>query len=248
MTADAKIFLAASQEDELKADETLLAPLRAKLEALDLEDKCGDEIQKLIRSEEDMGRFLVARHNNLHQALIMAKATVRWRATIQPSSLTIANDFPNAYAQGVWRFAGTTKKGWTVLHVTACHWNSFAYSVDEYIKMVAYHVERTSTKNFLIFDMKNMGYLVDMRKLRQLAHILSDYYPERLGCACFVNCDWVFDKFFHIAIRWVDPRTQTKCIDFRDNGAEFLLQHIDSDQLTTELGGSRQEPWPLESY
>ncbi|CAB9518972.1 CRAL TRIO domain protein [Seminavis robusta] len=232
-------------EDDMEADESLLGPFREKLKALPPVDYDAEEITALAGSDADMARFLIARNNNLEKAFAMAKGTLAWRSRFHPAALTV-QDFATAHGQDVWRFAGTTKNGWNVLHVTAAHWKSFSYGVDEYVKMVSYHVERSTTKNFIIFDMYRMAYFIDMRKLRALAYILADYYPERLGCAVFVNCDWIFDKFFNIAIRWVDQRTANKCIDFRDNGAEFLLQHIDADQVTTKYGGTRQEPWPLE--
>lgn len=237
------------QDDELKADETLLPPFREKVEAIS-KDYSAD-----VLSDDDIRRFLVARDNHLKKATAMAQAVLEWRSKFQPQSIT-PKDFETAHSQGVWRFAGTTKDGCGILHVTAKNWSSFAYSVEEYIQLVAFHVEqalvRNSTTNnggnqlFIIFDMAQMGYLTDMRKLRQLARILNDYYPERLGHAVFVNCDWVFDKLFHIAIRWVDKRTQSKCIDFRHNGADYLLQYVEADQLTKDLGGTREEEWPLE--
>ena len=247
-----------SSSDDIKADPALFEPFRQRLKSLIDPDANPKEYQKydttevthFMESEDDMGRFLIARNNDLYKAVAMSSEALKWRSKFQPSQST-PSDFPTAHSQGVWRFAGRAHNGWGILHVTAKHWSSFAYSVDEYIKMVAYHMEQSlrrngNQKNFLIFDMTSMGYLVDMRKLRQLAKVLNDYYPERLGAAVFVNCDWVFDKLFHICIKWVDKRTQEKVVDYRTNGADFLKQHIDEDQLTQNLGGIREEEWPME--
>ena len=254
-TTNSSVFNTA---DDLKADPKLLDPFRERLNALLHQETNPKEYQKydatevntLADSDDDMGRFLVARHNDLDKAVAMASAALQWRSKFKPSQLTPA-DFPTGHSQAVWRFAGTTKNGWGILHITAKNWSSWAYSVDEYIKMVAYHMEQNlarngNQKNFLILDMTSMGYLTDMRKLRQLAKVLNDYYPERLGAGIFVNCDWVFDKLFNICIKWVDKRTQEKLIDFRSNGAEFLREHVDADQLTKDLGGTREEQWPME--
>jgi len=107
--------------------------------------------------------------------------------------------------------------------------------------MVAYHLEASQSRNpggksFVILDMKRMGYFSDMPKIRGLARIFNDYYPERLGRAVFIHCDWVFDKLFRFGIQWVDKRTKEKCIDFRDNGAECLLQFIDADAADNRSG------------
>lgn len=239
--------------DDLKADEALLAPFREKLETLKSDVKKYDvaEVEALAASHDDMGRFLIARNNDLDKAFSMAQAALQWRSKFKPKDITV-KDFPTAHAQGVWRLAGRTKDGCGIIHITAANWSSFAYSVDEYVKMVAFHIEQSlaqnpeGSKTFLILDMRNMGYFTDMRKLRSLARILSDYYPERLSMSVFVNCDWVFDKLCHICVRWVDKRTAEKTIDFRDNASELLLQHIDAHQLTKDLGGTREEEWPMQ--
>jgi len=238
--------------DDLKADKTLLPLFREKLEALTKGNTTFDltEVETLASSDEAIGRYLIARNNNLGKSFTMAKATLKWRSKFKPCEIVV-KDFPTAQAQGVIRLAGRTKDGCGILHTTAANWSSFAYSVDEYVRFVSFHIELCLAQNpggkfFLIFDMKNMGYLTDMRKLRFLVRLLTIYFPEQLSKAVFVNCDWVFDKLFSICIRWVDKRNQERCIDFRDNAADFLLQHIDADQLTMDLGGTREEEWPLQ--
>lgn len=239
--------------DDLKVDETLLPLFRKKLEALKADDTNFDlaEVEALASSDEDLGRFLIARNNNLGKAYAMARATLRWRSNYKPREIVV-KDFPTAQAQGVYRLAGTTKDGCSILHVTAANWSSFAYSVDEYVKFLSFHIELSLAQNpqkgkiFFIVDQKKMRYLSDMRKLRFLTRAFSVYYPERLSKIVFVNCNWVFDKLFDFCVRWVDKRTRDRCVDFRDNAAEFLLQHIDADQLTKDLGGTREEEWPVE--
>ena len=262
--------------DDIVADDSLLDEFRSKLLELKQEPKSTDdaereddanaqggavlydntEIDNMIKDDNNLRRLLIARCNNLEKSLTMAKGIIQWRTKIQPHKLTV-QDFPIAHAQGVYRFAGYAKNGWGIIKVIARNWSSYAYSVDEYCKMVAYYMEHNlarcrnnangdTAKNFLIFDMKHMSYMSDFRKLRVLAKLTNDYYPERLGIAVIVNCDYVFDMIFNIMVRWVDKRTSNKAIDFRTNGSEFLREHVDLDQLTTDLGGTRDEEWPLE--
>ena len=256
--------------DVVVADESLLDELRTKILALKIvgtDDKNDSEdinyeVDHMLSGDDDddnsttnsnLRRLLIARQNDIKKAYEMGKSIIMWRAKMKPHLLSI-KDFPTAHAQGVWRFAGYAKNGWGIIKIIAKNWSSFSYSVDEYCKMVAYYMEHninrcknsTEKKNFLIFDMKHMSYLSDIRKLRVLAKLTNDYYPERLGIAVIVNCDWVFDKLFNIMIKWVDVRTSKKAIDFRTNGSEFLLQHVDQDQFTVDLGGTRDAEWPLE--
>jgi len=237
---------------DVKADETLLPLFRKKLEVLKCDKKSNlAELEALASSDEDLSRFLIARNNDLGKAYAMARGTIRYRSKFKPREIVV-KDFPKAQAQGLYRLAGTTKDGCGILHATVANWDSFAYSVDEFVKFLTFHVELSLARNpqggkiFFIFDVKKMGYVSDMRKLRFLARAFSVYYPERLSKAVFVNCDWAFDKLFNLCIRYLDKRTREKCVDFRDNAAEFLLQHIDADQLTEDLGGTREEEWPVE--
>lgn len=257
-------------DDVVVADESLLDELRAKILALRREgtdDTTKDdedinyEVDYMLSGDDNdddgksnLCRLLLARSNNVEKAYEMGKSIIIWRSKMKPHQLSI-QDFPTAHSQGVWRFAGYAKNGWGIIKIIAKNWSSFSYSVEEYCKMVTYYMEQNirrcknsapEKKNFLIFDMKHMNYFSDIRKLRVLTKLTNDYYPERLGVAVIVNCDYVFDKLFHLMIKWVDTRTSKKAIDFRTNGSEYLLQHVDSDQLTIDLGGTRETEWPLE--
>lgn len=259
---------------DFEANESFMVHLREGLEAL-VEESTEDEkkkqmydpqeIKAMISNEDTLKRYLISRSNNWNKALAMLKNTIQWRTQHKPATLT-PKDFPIAHPQGVWRMSGYAKDGSPILLVKAANWRSFDYGVEEYISMVSFHVEQALTRAYqrqkeqkgsqdnlkdevqliLIFDMRNMSYMSDIRKLRALVQIVTSHYPERLRKAVCVNCDWIFDKLFHMMVQWVDQRTANKCVDFRDNGAEHLLEHIDADQLFVGYGGSREEEWPLE--
>jgi hypothetical protein len=239
-------------EDGLKADESLVAPLIERL--LQVEDKDDEEERRALCEDQDgLKRFLVARQNHFDKALTMAANTTQWRAKVKPQCLTVA-DFPIANAQGTWRFAGYAKNGWPIILVRARLWDPAKYSLDEYVKMVAFYLdtnvkrmnpEDNASKNFLIFDMQGLSYLkTDMSKLRQLAKLTSEYYPERLGFAVVLHADWVFQATWKIMRGWVDARTAAKARVFSTDFFPFLQEHIGAENLSEDLGGTRTD-WPL---
>jgi hypothetical protein len=174
--------------DDLKADDSLLEPFRERL--LKLVDEIGEkEVRRLCDDDYALRRLLLARLNNLDKAYCMAVDILRWRTQIKPSELTIS-DFATANSQACWMFAGYAKNNWPVILIRANRWDPTKYTVDEYVKMVAFFLDRNEkrmnpadpeAKNYIVFDMKGMSYLKsDLRKLRQFVKQTADSFPERL--------------------------------------------------------------------
>jgi hypothetical protein len=246
--------------ESIKPDESLLEPLREKLLKFKDEKQTADEKYVALDeaeledflSTDHLNRFLVARSNNFDKAYQMTKDAYVWRCKYHPTKLTVANDFAKANAQGVWRFMGYAKNGWPILLVRAAVWDPSTYSLDEYIRMVAYYMEgniqrMTDPKNhqhFLLFDMKGMSYFKsDMRKLLALAKMTADYFPERLGVGVAINVDMLTMACWSIMSRILDKRTKDKAFFFRKNYQDFLDEHIGLENITEDLGGTRKEDW-----
>eukprot|EP00527_Entomoneis_sp_CCMP2396_P004287 CAMPEP_0198140684 /NCGR_PEP_ID=MMETSP1443-20131203/3813_1 /TAXON_ID=186043 /ORGANISM="Entomoneis sp., Strain CCMP2396" /LENGTH=312 /DNA_ID=CAMNT_0043803197 /DNA_START=126 /DNA_END=1064 /DNA_ORIENTATION=+ len=252
--------------NKLKADDSLLEPLKEKLRNLKKENANvninKEEVDKLVEDDHALRRLLVARTNKVEKAYKMAVETLRWRSELRPAKLRFA-DFPIAGSQGVWRFAGFAKNGWPVILVKAKLWDPFKYSIAEYVNMVAFFLEANEKRmgscssttnnnssnpdfrNYLIFDMNGMSYLKsDMLKLRQLAKLLADHYPERLGYALVVNADWVFWAMWKLLAPLVDNRTRAKAFIFRADYKDFLEKHIGLENVGEALGGTRADEWP----
>ena len=85
----------------------------------------------------------------------------------------------------------------------------------------------------------------DLGKLRRLANLTANYYPERLGLAVVLHADWVFQATWKIVRTWVDARTAAKARIFGTDFAEFLEEHIGEANLSADLGGSMEADWPL---
>ncbi len=105
-------------------------------------------------------------------------------------------------------------------------------------RQLGQHVESFA----MVYDLH--GCKLDMRKVlpifRQSLYIDNNYYPERLGQMFLVNPPGVFPVLWNLVKPWLDPVTKTKILVIKrgPETATTLLQHIDSDQLPSEYGGS----------
>jgi hypothetical protein len=88
------------------------------------------------------------------------------------------------------------------------------------------------------------GCKMDIRKIiplfKQTIYIDNNYYPERLGQMFLINPPGIFPALWSLVKPWLDSVTKRKILVIK-KGPETsttLLQHIDSDQLPQEYGGS----------
>jgi hypothetical protein len=237
--------------DDLKADDSLLEPFRERLMKL-VDDIGEEEVRRLCDDDHALRRLLLARVNNLDKAYSMGVDILRWRTQIKPSELTVS-DFITANSQAVWIFAGYAKNNWPIILIKANRWDPAKYSVDEYVKMVTFFLERNEkrmnpddpkAKNYIIFDMKGLSYLKsDIRKLRQLTLLTSYYFPERLGYGIVCNADTITYWIWKMLSPLIDKRTKSKAKFFRSDFHEFLDQHIGLEHIGEHLGGTRAD-WP----
>ncbi len=100
------------------------------------------------------------------------------------------------------------------------------------------HVEKFAA----IYDLNGLG--LDIRKvlhlLKQCLYIDNNYYPERQGQTFIINPPMIFPAIWYIVRPWLDPAIQANFFIIRKGPetATTLLQHIDSDQLPSEYGGT----------
>jgi hypothetical protein len=197
--------------EDLKADDSLLVPFRERL--LKLVDEIGEtEVRRICDDDYALRRLLLARLNNIDKAYSMAVDVLRWRSQIKPSELKVS-DFATANSQACWHFAGYAKNNWPIILIKANCWDPTKYSLDEYVKMVAFFLERNEkrmnpadpeAKNCVVMDMKGMSYLkLCFRKIRQLVKLIAAYFPERLGNCVVCNADtvtcWIYSFRFVIS-------------------------------------------------
>ncbi|CAF0846321.1 unnamed protein product [Adineta steineri] len=105
-------------------------------------------------------------------------------------------------------------------------------------RQIGKHIESFA----LLHDLN--GCKVEMRKVlplfKQSINIDDTYYPERLAQMFLVNPPAIFPILWNLVKHWLDPVTKTKIVVVKKGSdiSTILLQHIDSDQLPCEYGGS----------
>jgi hypothetical protein len=119
------------------------------------------------------------------------------------------------------------------------YWQEFnCWRARERSRQVGKHIETFA----LIYDLS--GLTLKARKalplLKKCFYIDDNYYPERLGQMFVVNPPRIFPILWNIVKHWLDQVTQRKIFIIRKGPetATTLLEHIDSDQLPLEYGGT----------
>ncbi|CAF1199085.1 unnamed protein product [Adineta ricciae] len=122
-----------------------------------------------------------------------------------------------------------------------CHIYWFEYScrlAREHSRHLGQHVESIAG----IYDLHGMK--MDVRKLlntcKQCLYIDDNYYPERLGQLFVVNPPAVFPALWNLVKHFIDPVTKRKIMILKKGNETTtnLLQHVDSNQLPSEYGGT----------
>jgi len=212
--------------------------------------------------DDAIERYLTARNDDMRQALDLAKTAEEWRADIQPWTITPA-DIPVAIRSGCWRFAGFALDGRPILLVKVSLWRPRDYTLDEYVRYIAYmqenniariHVDPATgtpraTKGIVMFDMGGFSvFQNDLRMIQKLIQINQTCYCERLSLAVVFNAPRAFVGLWGIIKAWIDQRTAQKvhlfaASDF-DKAAAFLGKIISPQVLMAEYGGERRRDWP----
>jgi len=239
--------------EDLKADESKVAPLKEKLLELMAKEKLDEsEVRPVCEDEIFLRRCLIASLNDEKKAFKMGATGLRWRSAVKPSKITL-DDFPTAASQHLYELACHAKNGWPVVFGKAKNWNPWRYSTLEYVKMTAFIVETCEkamdpedpyARIYVILDMSRMSkFNADLRKIAQLANIACVYYPERImGVA--VNADLLTMTLWKFLSPLLDKRTRDRVSIFRSNFGEFLEENVGMENVGPSLGGSRLEEWP----
>ena len=93
--------------------------------------------------------------------------------------------------------------------------------------------------------MKGMSYRSDLTKQNQLIKLANDYYPEQLGIAIVVNAGALFKGLWKVIRPWMDKDTAAKVEVFKKDYVPFLEEHVGLENITHDLGGTREDDWPV---
>jgi hypothetical protein len=212
----------------------------------------------------ELHRYLRARKWNVQHTIKSILEMIQWRID-NHADLILENETVSLRTDLLRRMTPNTNHGYTKAHrplyidksglmqvdkilnqftseeLIECHiyWLEFYCQLArERSRQMGKHVESFA----MICDLN--GCKMDIRKLiplfKQFAYIDNNYYPERLGQMFIVNPPGIFPAFWSLVKPWLDPVTKRKILVIK-KGPETsttLLQHIDSDQLPQEYGGS----------
>lgn len=74
--------------------------------------------------------------------------------------------------------------------------------------------------------------------------ILTNHYPERLGCGLITNTPWTFSLFWKVIYPFLDDVTRKKIHFIKKK--EEILEHIGKEQLEVDYGGDVDKAYIFE--
>ncbi|KAJ2850659.1 phosphatidylinositol transfer protein csr1 [Coemansia brasiliensis] len=91
----------------------------------------------------------------------------------------------------------------------------------------------------IVFDMTDFTREnIDLKLVRTLITLLTNYYPETLGMLLLYVNSFLFSSLWTLISPFIDPVVKSKIVMAKS--PSDLALFIDSSQLITELGGSKQ--------
>ncbi|KAL6077836.1 CRAL-TRIO domain-containing protein [Balamuthia mandrillaris] len=188
--------------------------------ALDEQQKAAlEEMRKQFPEEEDsvLYRFLKARRFQPSDASKMLSVCLEWRKEmkveeIDPKTLKKELAFRRIY------FHKRSKSGRICCVMQPGRHNPKTSDRDLALRMIIYFLETACSmlqeptdKFAVVADLSGVGYSnVDMPLSKEVLRILSDYYPERLGEAYFVNSPFIFKSIWNVLKVFLDEETRSK--------------------------------------
>ncbi|KAG5612572.1 hypothetical protein H5410_023853 [Solanum commersonii] len=196
------------EEEQNKIDEMrkLIGPLSGKL--------------ALYCSDASISRYLAAQSWNVKKAAKMLKASLKWRLDFKPEEILWDDVASEAETGKIYRSNYKDKHGRPVLVMRPRCQNT--KSVEGQMKYLVYCMENAVVN--LPEDQEQMIWLVDfhgyalsnfsIKVTKETAHILQDYYPERLGITILYDAPKIFEPFWKIILTIRDFQTPDKRISF----------------------------------
>ncbi|KAL6009714.1 hypothetical protein ACLOJK_000143 [Asimina triloba] len=225
------------------------------------------EVQKLLGplnekfptfcSDASVSRYLRARNWNPKKASKMLKDTLTWRLECKPEKIQWEDIAKEAETGKIYRANYVDKHGRTVLVMRPGFQNST--SGKGQIKYLVYCLENAIFN--LGKDQEQMVWLINFERWNSssisvkvacdTAHILQDYYPERLGLAILYNPPKIFESFWKIIKPFLDSKTYKKGSFVYSNNADSqktMEDLFERDKLETAFGGQNSIGFDYKAY
>uniref|UniRef100_A0A7S1KQY5 CRAL-TRIO domain-containing protein n=1 Tax=Percolomonas cosmopolitus TaxID=63605 RepID=A0A7S1KQY5_9EUKA len=238
--------LTAHLRHELSPDQCeILNEFIKEIDSLDLTRK-----QRKFCTEDCLIRYLRAREFVLAKSLKMLKETLEWRESfrpdeIDPKDLTLQAESGKSYVDTTF-----SKKGNALVFFTPSRENSTDWTKN--VKLTVFCLEQAISQmkskgvDKLILFMDFSGYsrknAPPFHVSREVLHILSNHYPERLQHAFMVNTPMIFNLFWNLISPFLHHVTREKIQFVRKRDFHVLQEYVDADSLQKRFGGNREEP------
>ncbi|XP_020107977.1 random slug protein 5-like isoform X1 [Ananas comosus] len=239
----------------------------AKATSLEEQQAKINEVRKLIGSLADripnfcsdacISRYLRARNWSAEKASKMLKETVKWRLEYKPESIRWDDISHEAETGKIYRADYVDKYGRAVLVMRPGFQNTT--STEGQIKYLVYCMENAILS--LTADQEQMVWLIDfqgwtmasvsVKVTRETAHVLQDYYPERLGLGILYNPPRIFESFWKIVKPFLDHKTykKVKFVYSDDTESQKIMTDLfDVDKLESAFGGRNPCVFDFDKY
>lgn len=233
------------EEQQTKVNEVrkILGPLADKLPTL-----CSDA---------SIVRYLKARNWNTKKAAKMLKETLKWRLVYKPEKIRWEDIAGEAETGKLYRANYFDKHGRTVLVMRPGFQNTTA--TEGQIKYLVYCMENAIANSnpgqeqmvwLIDFQGWNMS-SISVKVTRETAHILQDYYPERLGIGILYNPPKIFESFWKMVKPFLETKTfkKVKFVYSDDPQSQKTMEELfDMDKLDSAFGGKNLAAFSYETY
>lgn len=226
-----------------------------------------NEVRKLVTPLSDrlpgfctdasISRFLRARNWNTEKTSKMLKETLKWRLEYKPEAIRWEDIAHEAETGKIYRADYHDNYGRTVLVMRPGFQNT--NSTNGQIKYLVYCMENAILN--LAADQEQMLWLIDFQgwtmgsvsinATRVTAHVLQDYYPERLALGILYNPPRIFESFWKVVKPFLEQKTykKVKFVYSDDIESQKIITDIfDMDKLESAFGGRNSVGFDYNQY
>jgi phosphatidylinositol/phosphatidylcholine transfer protein len=210
--------------------------------------------ERVWLSDACVRRYLRARKCDKEKAAEMCSATLQWQRDYRPAVHETDRQALVKEATSCKMYVPGTrdKQGRPIVMMRPVRDDTGDEAADEKVRYLSFVMEQAiemiDESADADGDAGKMTWVVDMTGMRvAMSHsmsitkrcisMLEAHYPERLGHAFFLNPPWLFHGLFRIVSPFIDPATRSKATMLKKSQFDQMYEHIDLDQLETDLGG-----------
>ncbi|KAG6486470.1 CRAL-TRIO domain-containing protein C23B6.04c-like [Zingiber officinale] len=209
-------------------------------------------------TDECLRRYLVARKWDVAKSKKMLEETVEWRSSYKPEEIRWREVAEEGETGKAYRADFHDREGRTVIVMRPAKQNTS--SQENQLRHLVYLLENAIIN--LPEKQEDMMWLIDftgwslsnavpIKQAREIANILQNHYPERLGFAFLYNPPRIFEAFWKVVKYFLDPKTFQK-VKFvypkNQESMEVMSEFFDLDVLTAEFGGRNKTEYEHEAF